>query len=223
MSGNRNVILANDEFYHVFNRTVASDPAFIQAKDVRRVLDLLNFYRYEQNLRFSFFDRLTNELKEIYLEKLSHQKPLIDIYAYSLMPNHFHLLLKQISEEGIRIFLSNFQNSFARYFNVKNKRFGSLFQRPFKAKHIQTDEELLHLSRYIHLNPVTSYLMEFEKLKESNLTSFSKYLKTNNVNSFINTEFLIKIAGSRYKYEKFVTNQVDFQRKLAKIKHLTFE
>lgn len=223
MSGYRNTILANDAFYHVFNRTVAGEPAFIQAKDVRRALDLLNFYRYEQDLRFSFFDRLTDELKGIYLEKLSHQSPLVDICAYSLMPNHFHLLIKQRGDEGVRLFLSNFQNSFAKYFNVKNKRFGTLFQRPFKAKYIQTDGELLHLSRYIHLNPITSYMMEFQQLKVSNLTSFSSYLKINKGESFVNTEFLIKIAGSSDKYEKFVANQVDFQRRLAKIKHMILE
>lgn len=158
MSGRRNIVFAEGEYYHVFNRSTASEQVFTRKKDIKRALDLISFYRYKQSLRFSFYDRLKDEEKKMYLQKLSGVTPIVEIYAYSLMPNHYHLLLKQESEMGIQKFLSNFQNSFAKYFNIKNKRFGTLFQRPFKAKHIETEEELLHLSRYIHLNPVTSYI-----------------------------------------------------------------
>ena len=80
----------------------------------------------------------------------------------------------------------------------------------------------MHVSRYIHLNPVTSYLIEFEDLKIYPWTSFPHYLGTNNTD-LVDINFTLKISGSREGYEKFVSNQVDYQRKLNIIKHLTFE
>ena len=140
------------------------------------------------------------------------------------MPNHFHFLLKEIEKGGVQAFLSNFQNSFAKYFNIKTKRTGTLFQRPFKAKHIETDSQLLHISRYIHLNPTTSFIMDFDDLKESSLTSLPHYFnKTNVINKIINTKFIIKLVGSAPKYEEFVKNQIDFQRKLKIIKHILID
>lgn len=219
MSGKRNVIFAENEVYHVFNRSVANEPIFVKKKDINRTLDLVGFYRYEQNLRFSFFERLAAEEKKSYLNWLSRKKPIVEIYAYSIMPNHFHFLVKQNSKNGVQKFLSYFQNSFAKFFNIKNKRFGPLFTRPFKAKHVSAEEELLHLSRYIHLNPVTAYLMEYPDLKENNLTSYPFYLKKEK-EGFVNTEMILGLVGSTKNYEKFVANQVDYQRKLSKIKHL---
>lgn len=221
MSGRRNLIFAEGEYYHIYNRSVGGAEILLKEGDIRRILELISFYRFKQSLRFSFYDRLGKEEKKFYIEKHSAKPAMVDIFAYSIMPNHFHLLLKQNSEQGIRIFLSDFQNGFAKYFNIKNKRFGSVFQRPFKAKHIETDEEFLHISRYIHLNPVTSFMMEFEELKTSNLTSLPAYLNGDNI--FINTDLIINLVGSSDKYEKFVADQIDYQRRLAGIKHLILE
>lgn len=221
MSGRRNVVFADNEIYHVFNRSTAGGLIFARKKDIERALNLMSYYRFDQDLRFSFFDRLSKEEKGEYLEKLSGSTPNVYILSYSLMPNHFHLLLKQRSKKGIQDHLSNFQNSFAKYFNIKNKRFGTLFQRPFKAKHVETEEQLLHISRYIHLNPVTAFMMEYKDLRSSNLTSFPSYLSKEK--SWINTDMIIKLAGSVSKYDKFVENQIDYQRKISKIKHLLLD
>ncbi len=221
MSGKRNVIFAKNEIYHLFNRSNANESIFVKKKEITRSLNLMSFYRFNQSLRFSFFDRLPEEQKDKYLEKTLGNVPNVDILSYSLMPNHFHLLIKQTNEKGIKNYLSNFQNSFAKYFNIKNKRFGTLFQRPFKAKHVESDEQLLHISRYIHLNPVTSYMMEFENLRSSDLTSLQLYLDKKK--SWVNTDLIINLIGSVSKYEKFVKDHVDYQRKLSKIKHLLLD
>ena len=76
----------------------------------------------------------------------------MEIICYCLMPNHLHLLLRQLMDGGISKFMSNFANSYTRYFNTKSKRKGPVFEGKFKAKRIETDEQLLHLSRHIHLN-----------------------------------------------------------------------
>lgn len=221
MSTKRKVIFVNDEIYHVFNRSVANQEILVIKRSIDRFLDLLSFYRFDQKIRYSFFNRASPAERENYLAKLYKQKPLVNIHAYALMPNHFHLLLGQKQEKGVERFVSNIQNSFAKYFNIRSKRNGPLFQRPFKATHISSDKEFLHVSRYIHLNPVTSYIFEFDNLSSDPITSFPSYLKP--TKSFVNTNLLIEIAGSVKHYENFVKNQIEYQRKLNKIKHLIIE
>ncbi|HLE48782.1 MAG TPA: transposase [Patescibacteria group bacterium] len=221
MPRKRNLVFANGETYHVYNRTTANEWTFSKKRDIERALNLISFYHYEQTIRYSFFNKLKDFQKLDYLKNNSFDKKIVEIYAYCFMPDHFHLLLRQTAENGIRNFLSNFQNSYAKYFNVKNKRHGSLFQNPFKAKHISSDETLLHVSRYIHLNPVTSYLMDTKELKDSVLTSFPIYLGKKE--TLVDSKLILEIIGSRLMYRKFVANQVDYQRKLGNIKYLLID
>ena len=96
---------------------------------------------------------------------------LAEIVAYCFMPNHFHFLLKQKANDGISKFIANFTNSYGRYFNSKNKRNGPLFQNRFRATRIETEQQLLHVSRYIHLNPYSAYLVK--NLKELEVYPYS--------------------------------------------------
>ena len=82
---------------------------------------------------------------------------VVDLICFCLMPNHFHLLLRQIEEDGIVKFVRNFQIGYSRYLNEKEKRSGALFEGQFKAVRVENDEQLIHVSRYIHLNPYSSY------------------------------------------------------------------
>lgn len=218
----RSVILATDEYYHIFNRAIAAEEIFTSKRLLSKALEIADYYRFPQRIRLSQFQTLAQSLKNDYLESFKNQVPLIEIYSFSFMPNHYHFQLKQLQDRGIARFISNFQNSFAKFFNPKNNRYGGLFQNAFKAKWIETDEQFLHISRYIHLNPVTSYLIEFAKLADYPWSSFNWYLNENE-NKFINTKFILEMIGNKEKYKKFVADQVDYQRKLHKIKSLIFE
>jgi len=217
----RKLVLANDEIYHIFNRTVANEEIFGRKYNILRMIKIVDYYKFSQTLRFSKFKKLP--LSE-QLEYLKSQKKelLVEIYSFAFMPNHYHFLIKQLRDDGIRRFIANIQNSFARTFNLKNKRGGALFRSPFKAKRIETEEQLVHISRYIHLNPVTSFLIEFEDLFNSPATSFSAYTQ-NIMFSFLNKDYLLKIFGSREAYISFMEDQVDYQRKLAFIKSVILE
>src|SRR3989344_4222398 len=217
----RSIVLANNEIYHVFNRSVANAEIFLGVKNTNRALDLLKYYKNNSKVKFSIFNKMTDDAKNE-ISQNNNKFPIVQIYAYCLMPNHFHVLIKQMTDKGIEKFLSNFQNGFAKYFNIRDKRSGALFQRPFKAKHVSTDEEFLHLSRYIHLNPVTSFIMNFEKLKGSEITSLPQYL-AKNTKGYVNTDFLYGMIRSQKKYLDFLSNQVDYQRRLSKIRHLIIE
>ena len=138
------------------------------------------------------------------------------------MPNHYHLILKQLTDNGVKTYISNFQNSYARFYNVKYDRLGTVFLSPFKAKYISTDNELLHISRYIHLNPVTAYIIEFPKLISYPYNSFREYLSPNKFN-LINTDLILNLSGSKEKYKLFVENRANYQRELKRIEHLILE
>jgi putative transposase len=84
---------------------------------------------------------------------LSNIEKEVSLIAYCLMPNHFHLLIQQISIDGITKLLRRIATTYAMYFNKRYKRVGYLFQGPYKAVLVENDSYLLHLSRYIHLNP----------------------------------------------------------------------
>lgn len=85
---------------------------------------------------------------------LDKSSTLVDIGAYCLMPNHFHLLIREKTEGGITKFMSKLSTAYSMYFNNKHDRTGGLFEGRFKATHVDTDEYLKYLFSYIHLNPV---------------------------------------------------------------------
>ncbi|MCX7881499.1 MAG: transposase, partial [Patescibacteria group bacterium] len=161
--------------------------------------------------------------KQELFEKLKKENNyLVKIICYCLMPNHYHLLLQQKSKEGISRFISQFQNSFTRYFNTKNKRKGHLFEGQFKAVRVETEEQLIHLSRYIHLNPFSSYVVKkIDDLYSYPYFSFKEYLDIEK--GFCDKEVIFSYFKDKKKYEEFVVNQADYQRNLEKIKHMTFD
>ena len=220
----RKVVFTNGESYHIYNRSTGAVSIFQGKKIMDRVSSLIDYYRFPQKLRYSKFSTLPKDLKKAYEESFRKTTPVVEIYTFALMSNHYHFLLKQLNENGIIQYISNLQNSFAKYFNIRNKRFGSVFQGPFKAKHIEKDSYLLHLSRYIHLNPATSFLIEITDLDNYPWTSFPYYLDRKSDNKrVVNSSFITKMVGSKEKYKKFVYDQADYQRKLSKIKGLTLE
>lgn len=215
MSSKRKTVFAIGEFYHIYNHSNSGEQIFQRKRDIERALRLLDFYRFDQKMRFSYFNRLDSDKRKEYLG--FPREKIVTIYSYCLMPNHYHFLLREEREMGIIRFVSNFQNSYAKYFNKKYKRMGVLFRRPFKANHISTDEEFVHISRYIHLNPVTSYIFDSDELEKSKITSFYLYMNKN-IKSFVDVDFLFRIFKTKENYKKFVFDQVDYQRKLAKLK-----
>lgn len=143
-------------FYHVYNRGVDKRDIFLDDLDYRVFLHLLKFYLLPQNITSQSQHPLT-EVTGIIPVRLHLFQTLpneIDLFAYCLMPNHFHLLIKQITADGVTKLLRRISITYAMYFNKRYKRIGHLFQGIFKAAFVENDAYLLHLSRYIHLNPI---------------------------------------------------------------------
>jgi len=222
----RNEVLAPKEIYHIFNRGVAALPIYLVSRSYLRFLDLVDYYRFSNTpCSFSSLLKLPREERGNLLTRLRKENAIhIEILAYCLMSNHFHFLLKQVTDNGISTFMRNLQNSYVKYFNIKNERAGPLFQSMFKAVRIETDEQLLHVSRYIHLNPSTAYIVEPEKLEDYRWSSLGIYLNKDFINhSFVNPEIILSFFKNRAEYKKFVLDQAAYQRELDKIKHLILE
>lgn len=149
----------------------------------------------------------------------NYNKKIVDIVCYCLMPNHFHFLLKQLKDGGITEFVSKLSNSYTKYFNTKEKRVGPLFQGEFKSVLVESDERLLHVSRYIHLNPLTSYLV-----KDLNSYEWSSYLEyINGGKEICAKEDILSFFKSPSKYKQFVLDQADYGLTLENIKHQVLE
>lgn len=220
----RKVLLVTNEVYHIVSRGIAQNSIFRNKKDYLRILNLVDFYRHsDPPLRFSHYYRLLVKKKENFLNDLrKNSEKLVEIFTFCFMPNHTHFLLRQVQDKGISTFMRNLQNSYARYFNTKYRRSGALFQAMFKAVRIETDDQLLHVSRYIHLNPVTSYLIEKEDLIDYPWSSFPEYMNKRSL-EFVNSDFILVFFKKRKHYKHFVFDQADYQRELQKIKQLILE
>lgn len=145
----RTFSFAPGEFYHIYNRGTEKRNVFASRADWNRFLALL--YLANQN------EPADLKLQGSTLLEITEQRtgaPLVEIVAYCLMPNHFHLLLREIEEGGISKFMQKLTTGYTVYFNKKNDRSGSLFQGRFKATHVVDDRYLHYLISYIHLNPM---------------------------------------------------------------------
>lgn len=220
----RRTPIVTGETYHTFNRSIARQPIFLNVRNYSRALELIHFYSYIQpRLRFSHYNRLPLKEKADFMEDLKiNGRKQIRLFAFCLMPNHIHFLMKESEKNGISRFMSNFQNSYAKYLNLKTDRTGSLFQSMFKAVRIESDEQLIHVCRYIHLNPLTSYVIrDMDDLEQYPWSSYSEYFK--GMSDLIDVNLISEFFPSKKEFKKFTLDQVDYQRQLDKVKHLSLE
>lgn len=167
---NRNISFAEGEYYHVYNRGVEKRKIFLDASDRERFQRLLFVANSNQPVVFKLVQGLT-------LDKVVRGQPLVAIGAYVLMDNHFHILVKEIRENGLSEFLQKITTGYTMYFNKKNNRVGALFQGVFKAEHVDNDEYLKYLYAYIHLNPVKLIDPEWKEKGIHDFEKAKKYLE----------------------------------------------
>lgn len=217
----RRDLLVTGQIYHVFSRSIAGFKIFNSERDYSRIIQLLQYYKkVEPDIRFSRFNKLSEENKIDFLQSHSAKENLIDIIAYGIMPTHLHLVLKQRKESGISIFMNNVLNSYTRFFNTKHQRKGPLWESRFKNVLVETDEYLLHLTRYVHLNPVSSGLVNATELWEA--SSYREYIGlVDKDDSICNFSGLIDVGPRKYK--TFVEDRAGYQRELHTIKKMLLD
>jgi len=210
--------------YHVFNRSIADFVIFNNATEFTRMLEVIQYYQIEKpSICFSEFTKL-NDCKKSYVHNkpifLAKKKKLVEIIAYCLMPTHPHLILDELKDRGVSIFINNILNSYTRYFNIRHKRKGPLWESRSKKILIKSDKQLQHLTRYIHLNPVTAYLVD--KPEKWKFSSYKEYLlKISGDKKICNYDDILDIEP--FSYKEFVEDRISYQRELAEIKHILIE
>lgn len=151
MGMQRKFNFSEGEFYHVYSRGVNKSDVFPTSHDKDRFLKLLYLCNSGKDVVFRLAER-TVQGRSLY--EFDRGESIVDIVAFCLMPNHFHLLLYEKKANGISIFMKKLLTAYSSYFNKINDRTGPLFDGRFKARHADRDEYLKYLFSYIHLNPV---------------------------------------------------------------------
>ena len=151
----RDTPLAIGETYHVFNRGAHKSNLFKDEDDYRRFLLLMFLANRETSLNMR---DLTSKYKgRTFAEMFMFEevaKSLVDVLAYSLMPNHFHIVLQQKAEEGISSYMKKVATAYSMYFNLKYSHSGTLFQGRYKSSHIAEEPYYRWIFSYVHLNPI---------------------------------------------------------------------
>lgn len=173
----RTTPLITGEVYHIYNRGAHKQAIFTNDVDRNRFLLLLYIANNTERIHLG---NLLQKYKgrswmEIYKE-VKVDKSLVDIFAYSLMPNHFHVLLRQKTDGSITVFMKKLATAYSMYFNTKYEHSGVLFQGRFKSKHVGEDDYFRYLFSYIHLNPAELIEPKWKEQGVSNVESFKKFM-----------------------------------------------
>ncbi len=190
---------SNNEYYHIYNRGVDKRDIFIEKIDqIRFIKSMVGFNTIKPVGSLYHADRLKNDV----FTKHTNSKQLVEIVAYCLNPNHFHLILRQLEDGGISEFMKRLSGGYTYYFNDKYQRSGSLFQGTYKYKHIDTTEYLNHLSVYVNLN------YKVHKLSKSSdqvfySSSWGEYIGSNLKYQFCSTEIILEQFRLVKDYVKF--------------------
>lgn len=220
MSGARKVPLVTGEIYHIFNRGIDGRKTFSDVSECIRACQSIKYYQFSNPpLRLSKFIMISSESQNIKYSEPWGDK-LVSIICYCFMPNHFHFLLRQEVDGGISRFLSQFLNSYTRYFNTKNKRVGQLFLDQFKNVLVISEEQLLHLSRYIHLNPYSSGVVDtLDKLYKYEWSSLDEYIGGSE-DYICEKDIILSSFKTKESYKNFISDRADYQKELKRIENL---
>ena len=134
-------------YYHLYNRGVNKGLIFSDDHDYKTFLYYLKLYLCSEELQVEYLKLFPSRKLKNYCDRLK-------LLAYSLMPNHFHLLVWQKDADAINHFMRSLIVKYAMYFNKKYKRIGPLFQGVYKAVQVENEQQLIYLSKYIHRNPI---------------------------------------------------------------------
>ena len=221
----RKIKFATDQIYHIYNRGVEKRNIFSDESDYLRFIH--NLYEFNDtrpalpsNVKFSSRRPGANvksgaikQCLETGTLNITPRQQLVSIFAFCLMPNHFHLLIQPKQKQGIEKFMLKLGAGYATFFNKKCQRVGSLFQGRFKATLVEKDAHFLHIPNYIHCNPLklimpgwktegikdTAQAISF--LENYRWSSFADYIGRKNFPSITQRELFLNSYGEKQSYQ----------------------
>ncbi len=229
--------LVNGEIYHIVLRAIESLKLFRDEKDYFRMIHDLFEFNDDDPVLSSFRNKIIkarNVLATVTERK--KRKMLVEILAFCLMPNHIHLLVRQLREGGISKFMRKIGAGYGLYYNQKYERKGHLFDGRYRIVHIENQEQLKTVFVYIHTNPVAIIFPNWKEKGINNLknaikfleekyrwSSYPDYLEKKNFPSLTSREFLIKVMGGVRGCQEFVNGWLQFKKELACFNQVSIE
>lgn len=215
-----------NSYYHIYNRGVEKRIIFMDEQDYGVFLSYLKTYLLPKDanlLEKIVADSLTSPKQKadaLKLLRLNNFSDCLSLVAYCLMPNHFHLLVKQTEADTIDRFMNSLCTRYSMYFNKRYKRVGPLFQGLYKGVLVNTDEQLLHLTRYIHRNPAS----KGPALKDYKYSSYSIYLGIQTI-SWVEPKMILSHFGKSEwtSYQSFIEDSTLNESSIKTIKNLIID
>lgn len=222
----RTVQLISGEFYHIINRGVDDRKIFLDDEDRLRFVNALLVFNDLAPTKWEWRGFWSQRDPSSLVHTYKPERRLVEIHAFVLMPNHFHLLVRQIEENGIILFMKKL-GGYCYYFNKKYNRKGSLFQGRYKAILIQNEDRLINTFVYIHTNPielveplwkkewaVKSYGKAVNFLENQyKWTSYWDYLGKTNFPHLIYKDFFEKLMGGKEGIQEAIIDWIKFKHK----------
>ena len=208
----------NGQYYHVYNRGTDGRKIFDEKFDVDRFLLSMKLFNTK--------DSPGSVYEQSFNQDQPYRAELVEFIAYCLNPNHFHFLVQQKRANGISLFMQRL-GGYVTYYNLRHKRKGGLFQGKFKAKLIDDNDYLLHLSAYINLNARVHQLgAPSAKLSQSSLKEYSDVTFPKN-RKLCRTDIILDQFSNRKEYESFCEDSLELmlstKEEAKELKQLTLE
>ena len=220
--------LAPKEYYHIYNRGTEKRNIFSREPDYERFITLLYLANGTKPVRIDNLRKQGETLLSLALQA-DRGRSLVDLCAYCLMPNHFHLLVRAKDGVGISRFMQKLTTAYTMYFNTRYERSGALFQGVFKSSHTRDDRYLKYLISYIHLNPIKLIEPTWKErgianrkraenyLGDYKYSSYLDYLGQKRLSSqLISKHMLPDYFETPGSFKKNVTEWLDFSTKIAR-------
>lgn len=196
------------EYYHVYNRGNNKQNIFLANRDWVRFLFLVLYFQSPETfynlgrpishfVRHSVFNIPENKIWNIV------ENRYVELTAFALMPNHFHLLVKEVKKDGIPQYMQRIQNAYTKYFNTKYKKTGHLLQGPYKIVEVEDNRQILHLSAYIHRNcrEITEWK---DKENQYPWSSYQDFIENSRWEDLLKPEIIVGQFSNQKEYKKFV-------------------
>ena len=231
--------LVNGEIYHIVIRAIETLKLFRNERDYFRMIHDLFEFNDEESVMSTYRERLKINPARTFLAGLrklrKKRKILVEVLAFCLMPNHLHLLIRQLREGGISKFMRKIGAGYGGYYNQKYKRNGHLFSGRYRIVYIKTEEQLKTVFVYIHTNPASILAPNWRERGIKNLpkmikflenykwSSYPDYLFKKSFPSLTGREFLTKIMGGPKGCREFINGWLQFKKELSDFNQIAIE
>jgi putative transposase len=209
----RKTSLVNGEHYHVFNRGVDKRDIFLDRNDIDRFFQSMAEFNVTEPIG-SLFKNSFGDHRD------SSKEKLVNIVCFCLNPNHYHFILEQLVDDGVGKFMQK-MGGYPKFFNTKYKRSGALFQGKFKAVHISTNEQLLHVSAYVNLNNLVHGSLR-SKAPQLSMSSWGEYTG-DSPGDFCKKDIILEQFKNNTEYKTFAEESLKSIREKRELDELLLE